>query len=722
MLRFSARARDRLPFVLVGLVVALAGMPLLALDRDRTIAQLQHTAWTVKDGAPPDVWALAQAPDGYLWLGTGAGLYRFDGVRFERFQPRSGQFNSNNMTALTALPSGELWIGYYFGGASVLKDEHVTNFGEREGMPPGAVYRFARDLDGGLWAATAEGLARFDGNRWRTVGSEWAYPAKRAKWVFVDRDGTLWVATHETLVFLRRGARRFEPTGERVVGNAVIAQAQDGTLWISDDLLGTRALRTGANSHADTSRDRTRAKPIYSKRMLFDRDGNLWATDGGRGGLNRIAFPERLNGVPHLSNHDLADVFTLEDGLTSNIAVPLLEDAEGNLWVGTNLGLNRFRRNNVIVETRIQATSSAGFVLATDNRGEVLVANPGALFKTAQNSAHVLVPSVPELSSAYRDVHGTLWFGGPGTLLRLEGQRLVRTFLPQDFAGSDVQAIAGERSGALWLSVKGKGVYRYADEKWQLWGDRADLPRVAANTVTNDAQGRIWLGYPDSLVAVLEGNRVRTYSARDGLNVGHVMAVQQGAKGLWIAGELGIARVQDGRVRTLSTKQVDVFCGLSGIVETAEGELWLNGILGIVRVTLAEMEQAFADPNRRPRYQLFDFRDGLPGVAQQASPVPTAVAAADGKLWFATNHGVVYIDPQRVVKNSIPPPVAIRSLTANGQRHAPTASLQLPKLTSSVHIEYTALSLSVPERVRFLHQLEGAETQWQDAGARREAS
>lgn len=690
------------------------------MDRDYSIAQLQHTAWTVKEGAPPDVWALAQAPDGYLWLGTGAGLYRFDGVRFERFQPRSGQFRSNNMTALTALPSGELWIGYYFGGASVLKDGQVTNFGEREGMPGGVVFRFVQDLDGGLWAATAGGLARLDDNRWRTVGSEWGYPANRADWVFVDRDGTLWAATHETLVFLRRGARHFESTGERIVGLAVIAQAQDGTMWLSDDLRGTRALRTGVHGHEDLA-SRTRAEPVHSKRIIFDRDGNLWATDTVRGGVYRVAFPELPIDAPHLSRPDVQDVFTLKNGLTSDIAVPLLEDVEGNLWVGTNLGLNRFRRNNVIKETRIPATSSAGYILATDDRGEVLVANPDALFRIAPGSAKVLVRALPKVSSTYRGADGNLWFGTRGALLRVEGERLVRTLLPQDLTASDVQAIAGERSGALWVSVEGKGIYRYADGKWQLWGNRADLPQLSASAAASDAQGRIWLGYPDSLVAVLDGDHARTYSARDGLTVGHVMAFQEGVQRLWVGGEFGVAQVQDSRVRTLSTTRVEVMSGISGIIETAEGELWLNGTLGIVRVTLAEMEQAFADPNHRLHYQLFDFRDGLPGVAQQASPVPTAIAAADGKLWFATNHGVVYIDPKRVVKNPIPPPVAILSLVANGRSYAPTASLQLPERTSSVHIAYTALSLSVPERVRFLLKLEGADTQWRDAGSRREA-
>ena len=86
--------------------------------RDRTIFQFQHTGWTAKDGAPGSAWALEQTPDGYLWMGTPTGLYRFDGIRFELYQPPSGQrFRSDYIVSLLATPDGGLWIGYRTGGA-----------------------------------------------------------------------------------------------------------------------------------------------------------------------------------------------------------------------------------------------------------------------------------------------------------------------------------------------------------------------------------------------------------------------------------------------------------------------------------------------------------------------------------------------------------------------------------------------------------------------------
>src|SRR5712671_2222304 len=138
-----------------------------------TLAQFEHKAWTIRDGAPAYVSAIAQTADGFLWLGTSTGLYRFDGVRFEQFTGPPGQsLPSTNVSTLLALPDGTLWIGYRFGGASLLAGNRVANYGEREGLPGGTVERFARDSTGVIWAAASRGLARLEGRQWRRISAE----------------------------------------------------------------------------------------------------------------------------------------------------------------------------------------------------------------------------------------------------------------------------------------------------------------------------------------------------------------------------------------------------------------------------------------------------------------------------------------------------------------------------------------------------------------------
>jgi ligand-binding sensor domain-containing protein len=140
---------------------------------DRTIGQFVHTAWSAKDGAPGSVYALAQTTDGFLWLGTMQGLYRFDGVSFERYEPQSGPpFQSYFITSLLALPNGDLWIGFHEKGVSRLRDGTNTNYTNADGLPSGGVVRLVQDREGAIWAGTNGGLARFEDGRWQRIGDD----------------------------------------------------------------------------------------------------------------------------------------------------------------------------------------------------------------------------------------------------------------------------------------------------------------------------------------------------------------------------------------------------------------------------------------------------------------------------------------------------------------------------------------------------------------------
>ena len=245
------------------------------LDRDRPITQFYHTSWTVKEGAPSQINALAQTNDGYLWLGTATGLYRFDGVLFEHYMPLSGgAFPSKNIYSLFASPEGGLWIGFRYGGVSFLNHGQLTNYSESEGLPPGRVQSFANNNDGTIWMAAAGGLARFDGARWQQIGMEWNYPGKVAQAVFVDRAGTLWVATEETVVFLPKGANSFQSTGAQIIQVMQITQSSDDVIWMAETtrsvhpliLPGTNPRSVGPEIH------------VGSAGFTFDGEGALWAT------------------------------------------------------------------------------------------------------------------------------------------------------------------------------------------------------------------------------------------------------------------------------------------------------------------------------------------------------------------------------------------------------------------------------------------------------------
>lgn len=124
--------------------------PGTVVSPDLRIAQFYHMAWSAKEGAPTGIQSLAQTSDGYLWMGTFAGLFRFDGVRFERIDAlRTQPLPSTNVYTIWAPPAGGLWVGYAFGGASFIDNGTITNYRDARLFGPQevAIYRTSRPND-----------------------------------------------------------------------------------------------------------------------------------------------------------------------------------------------------------------------------------------------------------------------------------------------------------------------------------------------------------------------------------------------------------------------------------------------------------------------------------------------------------------------------------------------------------------------------------------------
>jgi PAS domain-containing protein len=152
-----------------------------------------------------------------------------------------------------------------------------------------------------------------------------------------------------------------------------------------------------------------------------------------------------------------------------------------------------------------------------------------------------------------------------------------------------------------------------------------------------------------------------------------------------------------------------------GVEETSDGSLWLAESRGVIQVPAGEVQQALDNSSYRVKYRIFDSFDGLPGTLERA------IEGTDGKLWFLALRGIVWVDPANISTNALPPPVLLRSVRADGRQVGSLTKLALPPRTTDLQIGYTALSLSVPEKVRFRYRLEGVDKDWQDAGSRREA-
>jgi ligand-binding sensor domain-containing protein len=273
-------------------LIVLACVSAYALDRDRSIVQFHHTAWGVNEGAPTEISALAQTEDGYLWIGSPQGLFRFDGVKFEDYKPQQGvELPSHGIYYLMATPDGGLWIAFAPTGLGFLKDGYLTLFTRPEELPDSQIHAFARDLDGRIWASTETALVLREGTRWIPIGHDWNFPPEVIRDLFVDREGTLWVATIKVIVFLRRGSKAFELAGAVGPSITTLAQAKDGRVWFADDSKGEVRPVPIAGQNSNTKGPAVVEDGLHE--MLIDREGSLWITRYDSG-LVRIRHPERL--------------------------------------------------------------------------------------------------------------------------------------------------------------------------------------------------------------------------------------------------------------------------------------------------------------------------------------------------------------------------------------------------------------------------------------------
>lgn len=690
-----------------------------ALSPDLTLKELHHTAWGPGQGAPlGGAVALAQTSDGYLWMAGPSGLFRFDGIAFERVElPHDPKLSSSSLISAFAPRGGGLWVGFTFGGVALLKGGRWQVFSVADGLPPSTPWHFAETADGAIWVATNHDLARFDGARWKAVGSKMGLTTiNNTPILFVDSQGTIWAGGDNSLFFLRPGEHRFRNRPVAVTSpweGCSMAESSTGTVWLDT---GFELMPVAQNPPP--------GKPGNSSRggIVFDHDGTLWATVDG---LRRIAHPERASVGSSLHTQDIADAYDDADGLTSRTVFAFLVDREGNVWVGTTNGLDRFSEPRLKAPLRsaenlkVVPTIVVAGVAPADDAGGLWVTN-GIDAVVRYQGGRMGTPIIRQkVESLFRGADGTVWFGGQNALWSERDGHLEPVAPP--IPNHNIQALALDKSGGLWASLSANGVFRLKDGAWVPYGGIAALPHSWAIAIARDRRDRLWFSYPGGGVAMLDGDRVGIYGVPDGLQIGNVMAIYSGGIDHWFGGEFGLARFDGKRFHSIQSAPELPLDGITGIVETTGGDLWLNGRSGIVHIAATELQRSRLDLGYPVHGETLGASDGVVGSAATLRPLPTAIEAGDGKLWFSTTGGIYGVDLARRVHNRVPPPVLIRALTVAGHAVEPIPGSTLPTYTTAVRFDYLGLSLTAPEKVRYRYRLDGADADWRELTAARQA-
>ena len=468
------------------------------------------------------------------------------------------------------------------------------------------------------------------------------------------------------------------------------------------------------------------AYPILRKEsaQIVDRANAIWIISKDSVFFRRAATEPLEEAISKVSSGN-SEVLPINPVLDASLV-----DREGSVWLGAPGAVHRFS-HSPLVRVQLPAAPGPWFMLAPDDDGVVWISagdgvGTSALYRVAEGKAD-LQRSMPGVSSfVYRAPDKALWFGGESGLWRMADGRLAKVDLPKELAEGAryFTTMTHDGSGGFW--VGGYGLHHLKDGDWTKYerrdprpeGTRRSCPETAVLSMFTDRANRVWLGCWKgqlSQLMVLEAGQERNFGPKDGLEVGSVMAIHGRGSEIWIGGEFGLQQFDRGRFHTIRAIGDESLRGIVGIVETANGDLWLNGLGGIVHIRREEILKSLGDPAYQVTVERFDRRAGLPGLPSQLRHLPTAIEGTDGRLWFAVNNGVVSLDPTRATNRTPSPPVSIQSVTADDKIYEMDQRPDFPAGTANIQISYAAVSLLNPEAIRFRYKLQEMDDEWHEA-------
>lgn len=666
--------------------------------------KLQH--WSLEEGSPGRINAIAQTRDGFLWVGGVDGLYRFDGLTFERIGPQPTDPERIVVARLLAARDGTLWIGLARRkGVLVWRGGKLASAGMPN--PSREVNDIAEAPDGAIWVTRGgrgtQTLARWHKGRWTEFGAAAGLPEKPAWNPLFARDGTLWLTTEDAVLRKPPGSDRFASTPILTVPRATLAEGPDGTIWLTEKDQTRAIARKG-----EVIPNGPRFASPFGIRTLFDRHGALWIATWSDGvfRIDKPGSPRRA--VAHL---------TSRNGLLSDPVRAVFEDREGNVWIGGEMGLNMLRRVPITAARGVPADPTTNHMLATDGAGGVYVANDRTVFEIEPGTDPRPIYAAPIVIEAICKARGEgIWIVLRGKALRLQRGRIAASFtMPASFAanscGEDVR-------GRLWLPALQEGLFVLDGGATRAWPGVDGKAHIPGN-IAIMADGCAAIHFRGSAPALASAPFVSLTDS--GVASEGVEGLLPGARTLYTSGAAGLAAPLLPGSPKLASSRYPWASSINGLVQTAAGETWTIGDLGVVRLKTADLDRAFANPGATVSYRVFDFRDGLSSFAQKSSGTQI-VAGGDGRIWFATRDKVEIIDPSLLATNTRAPDRMIRALVFGQESLPATPGVTLPAHVTALTIEYTATSLAVPDRVRFRYRLTGQQSGWIDAGNRRTAS
>ena len=712
-LGWSARAQERIVSLQEAHLQATKEPGATLANATGPFAGLTHSAWTHSDGAPGSISSLAQTKDGFLWIGTSLGLYRFDGVRFDAypFSAQQASLPTEDVQSIAADFNGGLWVGLRKASVvHLLVDGTAVEYDRNSGLNSETLDHITVRNDRSVWVQAGGRLLTLQDQQWVDYGLQHGLGTGAVFSVFFDKHDAIWVAQDHRLMTLPKGANTFVLVPSSVFFVSSMAEDKEGKLWLADAWRSVIPLR--AASHNSTVRLQGRA------RLLFDNRDDLWIAEDFFG-LSRVSYTPatRSTGVRIEHHNSMPD-------LTSPQIGAMIQDRDGNIWIGTALGLDRYQPVSFQQFSAAPVNYYPSMVGARD--GSVWIDSNGEplmRWKDASVTGYGQFVTYGPLATR-RDGEVCFVDARANELQCYGPSHAIYTVLDKRIEYAPALSLLEDTDGALLVSFENKGIWRY-DGTWTRITSPT-LPATSPLSMYLDGTGRLWLGYPGSLLAVRSEDGFHVLTMPTG-QWDNTLAIAEGAGTMWIAGSSGLAFWNGHRLQRVQGTDGERFKGTSGVVFDRRGNLWLNSGKGAIRITAGNVTRILSDQQFSVPFDEYTERDGLTGLPTQNKPTPSLIADAHGILWFATAGHLTSLDPQAVAENHEHFSVLVENIQLDGRTILPPTrggkSVEgSAAATHSLAISFAALDLNSPERMRYRYRLVGEDATWQEGGSRREAT
>ena len=702
--------------VLVALAFLSLALPCHAsLDPSKGLSQYVRQSWTAENGLPQSsVQTIAQTADGYIWIGTEAGLVRFDGVNFTVFDKKSiAELHSNQVTALLVDKDQNLWAGTHGGGITLFRggrltaaahlpestdltvnalyQDHqggiwvgtsgagllrfskgtATSLTTAGGLADNSVLAMAEDKTGALWVGTYKGLSRLVDGKPQPLGKDQSLAGHYVRAVCTDRVGNMWVGTVGDGLwrFGTSETRNFKKS-DGLADNSITALLVDqaGTLWIGTQEGGLDRLRNGEISNLD-KKETGSGNGIWT--IFEDRSGSLWTGSS-------------LSGLTHIRD----GVFTTlgkADGLSSDVILPVFQDHTGAIWVGSDQGLTRWQ----------------------DGKFRNYTVKDG-------------LPD-PFVFSIAEDTTGNLWIATRHGLARKTGE-VFRTFSVQDGLPNNTPlCLLADRKGGIWVGTRG-GLTHFDGQHFETLTSANGLSNDFVLSLYEDRAGNLWIGTDSGLNRLRDG-QITVYTIRQGLSNDVIWSIAGETDGtLWLGTNGGgLNQFKKGKFTSFTT-DIGLFDDtLFEVLDDNQGRLWMTSNKGIWWVSKHELDE-FADGQRHHLDPVvYDTRSGLRSRECNGGFQPAGLVTSDGRVVFPTTKGLTFASLSRLVEEREPLNVQLERLEADDREFRLTQHVEIPPGLGKLAFSYSAPNFSSPEKLRFRYLLEGFDHNWSGLTNRREA-